>query len=123
MIDTTTKILVCAIVPVLIAPGLVLATTIHIEAEFFTNSHNYAGDTLSAVPASSCSGGYLLTGLDHTGEWTEYALPIDVVGNYSATMRCRGDFGVPYHFLLVVNSLRSTSSQTVDFSFTGNGYG
>jgi len=115
--------LFCATLLVLVFPSSSPATTIHIEAEFFTNSHNYAGDTLSAVPASSCSGGFLLTGLDHTGEWTEYTLPVDVAGNYSATMRCRGDFGVPYHFLLVVNSLRSTSSQTVDFSFTGNGYG
>jgi hypothetical protein len=115
--------LFCMAALVVTAPGGVAATTVHVEAEFFTDSHDYAGDLIAVVPSPSCSGGLMLIGLDHTGEWTEYAMSMPDTGTYSATMKCRGDYGVPYHFLLVVSSLRSSLSQTVDFTFTGNGYG
>jgi hypothetical protein len=100
----------------------VYATHLEIEAEDFTLSHDIAFVLIASVAAPSCTGGYLLEGLDATDEWVEYGLTISAFGTWTVAMKGRGDLGV-HSFRMTFTGVQSGESQSVTLTFQGTGYG
>lgn len=98
------------------------AQTVFIEAENYTDYHDITYEIIRSVPGSSCSGGYVLIGLDYPDEWTAYDAAVDSAGVYSVTLLCRGDIGVQYRLHLLLEEA-GEDPQVVDFNFTGAGFG
>ncbi len=98
--------------------------TIKIEAESFTSSYDVEYDVIRSAINTTCSGGYMLVGLDYPGEWVKYDLGVSAFGVYSANIRCQGDLGQSYSLRMIITSNDiNDSPQSVDFNFTGKGYG
>ena len=109
-----------AIVPVFAAAQ---TPSIEIEAEDYTAFYETGGTAMRKVILSGCSGGYILIGIDSPGEWTQYNVSPLAFGYYSFILTARGDYGVEYGFKLTFTPTESGTAQTVEFSFTGQGYG
>lgn len=99
------------------------AQVVTIETEWFDDSHDIGNIPIGIQADAGCSGGLLLIGLDLTGEWTSYPVSVDPTGVYVPRLVCRGNVGVEYHFQLTFVPDSLGGSQTVDFFFTGIGYG
>lgn len=92
------------------------AADVSIQAENFTGSHNIGGALISPLAS-------YLTGLDYTGEWTEYSYYISSFGTRSAALACRGYDGIAYHLRLTLTPAEGGIAEVVDFQFTGSGCG
>ena len=99
------------------------AQVVTVEAEWYDDSHDIGGTPIGILPDTGCSGGLLLVGLDLADEWTSYDVSIDPTGVYAPRIVCRGNTGVDYHFRLTLVPDTLGASQTVDFHYTGIGYG
>jgi len=108
-----------------VIPVAVYAQTlsIEIETENYTACNDAGGTSIQKVILSGCSGGYILIGLDSPGEWAQYDVSPAGFGYYSFMLTGRGDYGQEYRFRLVFTPTGPGSVQTVEFSFTGQGYG
>lgn len=106
-----------------VVPVAVFAQALAIEAESYTAFNDAGGTSIQKVILSGCSGGYIIIGLDSPGEWTQYDVSPGGFGYYSLVLTGRGDFGREYRLRLVFTPTGSGSVQTVEFSFTGQGYG
>ncbi|UCG52139.1 MAG: hypothetical protein JSW58_00875 [Candidatus Latescibacterota bacterium] len=107
----------------LLIPAAVLAQVLEIEAEEFTAHNDLAGMAIQSWPGSGCSGGFILIGLDFTGEWTEYDVSVSAFGYYSLSLKCIGELNQPYSLRMVFTPVGEGTEQVVDFSFIGKGYG
>jgi len=117
-------ILLFAVVAVcLLMPARLLATRVLIELEAFVASHDIAGEPIREVEAASCSSGYLLKGLDTTGEWVEYPLTLSEFGTWVVAMRARGDLGAVYQFRVEFTSALTGAVESVLMNYVGRGYG
>lgn len=103
--------------------GTADAQVITIETEWFIDSHDTGGTPIGILADAGCSGGLLLIGLDRTDEWTSYDVPVEAPGVYAPRIVCRGNAGVDYHMQLTLSPDTLGGSQTVDFFFTGIGFG
>jgi hypothetical protein len=122
--DTNLRsVLLIAVSVIMAAPLPVSSQTLAVEAEDYVSAHDEGGVAIQPVPGSSCSSGYLLVGLDFTGDWAEYDLSVADFGWYSFEIRCRGVFNQAYVLRLVFTPAGSGETQSVEFSFTGAGYG
>lgn len=99
------------------------AQVIAVETEWYAASHDIGGVPIGIQPDAGCSGGLLLIGLDLADEWTSYDVSSDPTGVYAPRLVCRGNAGVEYHFRLTFVPDTLGGLQTVDFFFTGAGYG
>lgn len=113
---------------VLIAAGAFTArravsATVLKEAESFSNCYNTANDPIQISSELTCSGGQMIIGLDHYGEWVEYPVTVSVEGNYTAHMHCRGDLGLSYWFELTLTPAGGGLVQVYSINFKGKGYG
>jgi hypothetical protein len=109
-----------ALIPVVAAAQ---TPSIEIETEDYTAFHDVGGTLMQKVILSGCSGGYILIGLDSPGEWAQYNVSPLAYGYYSFVLTARGDYGVEYGFRLTFTPTGPGTAQTVEFSFTGQGYG
>jgi hypothetical protein len=109
-----------ALIPVVAAAQ---TPSIEIENEDYTAFYDVGGTLMREVILSGCSGGYILIGLDSPGEWAQYNVSPPAGGYYSFVLTARGDYGVRYGFKLTFTPTGPGTSQTVEFSFTGQGYG
>jgi hypothetical protein len=98
-------------------------SAILVEGESFTDYQNYSNVPIQAVAGPACSGGLMLIGLDYPGEWTKYNVPVEDYGYYAARMLCRGDLNINYIIRLEVYPPAIGMPQTIEFSYTGRGYG
>jgi len=94
-----------------------------IEAESFTACGETGGAAIQSLPLSGCSGGYFLYGLDTAGEWVQYYLTANSAGIFSCSIKCRGVLNRDYAFRAVFTPVAGGDSRTVDFNFTGEGFG
>jgi hypothetical protein len=94
-----------------------------IEAESYTAYSESGGAAIQSLPLSGCSGGYFLYGLDTAGEWVQYDLTAGRAGVFSCTIKCRGVLNRDYAFRAVFTPVAGGDSRTVDFNFTGEGFG
>lgn len=117
------RIMLVGLTAAVMAPSPVWSKTVLIEAEDYTTSHNITGEAIEVFPGSGCSGGYFLVGLDYAGEWTEYDVAVTDFGYYALAIKCRGDLNHYYAFRLTFTSAEAGTEESVDFNFTGNGYG
>jgi hypothetical protein len=106
-----------------IAPQAAFATQFEIQTEDFSTCHDVALVPIHKEPSPSCSGGYMLLGLDCPGEWAEYPLSVTDFGDWSVTLKCRGDAGVSHTFRLTCTGTQSGSSESIEITFVGVGYG
>jgi len=83
-----------------------------IEAEDYAFYEDTGGQTIQRVPVTGCSSGYILYGLDVTGEWAQYYTPVDEAGSYQVVMTCRGAAGVDYALRLVFADITPTHDAT-----------
>lgn len=120
---TNPALLSIALLCFLIAPAQVCSQVISIEAEDFTDYCDIGNDTINFIPGTGCSGGTLLVGLDYPDEWTSYTTVVDSPGVYRSGIWFRGNYGLQYHLQLDLIPDTSGTSQTIDFTFVGNGYG
>jgi hypothetical protein len=111
------------LVLLLVIPAAVHAQAVVIEAESFVDFSELGNVHISAVSDSGCSGRNKLVGLDYPEEWTEYPMPLDSTGVYAPRLWCRGNAGQEYHLQLTLTPDTMGSPQTIDFTFTGIGYG
>jgi hypothetical protein len=112
----------------LILAALILAPEargqrITIEAESFTSYSDAGGAQIQSIESTGCSGGYFLYGLDTPGEWTQYDLTASSAGMFSCTIKCRGVLNRNYAFRFVFTPVAGGDSRTIDFNFTGEGFG
>ena len=99
------------------------AQVISIETEWYDDSYDTGGIPIGIQLDSGCSGGMFLVGLDLAGEWTSYDVSVDPIGFYAPRIVCRGNVGVEYHFQLTFTPDSLGAPQTIDFFYTGIGYG
>lgn len=99
------------------------AQVITIEAEWYAESHDIGGIPIGIQTDSGCSGGMFLVGLDIGDEWTTYDVSVDTAGVYAPRLVCRGSVDVEYHLRLTLVPDTLGGSQTIDFFYTGIGYG
>ncbi|MBI4721094.1 MAG: hypothetical protein HY770_07750 [Chitinivibrionia bacterium] len=104
-------------------PLHVFSATVVKEAETFNNCYDVANDVIQVSPYPTCSGGGMMIGLDHYGEWVEYPVTISVEGDYTAHMHCRGDYGLVYWFELTLTPSGGGLVHTYSVSFAGKGFG
>ena len=100
-----------------------LAQTIIVEAERFSNFNNIAFEEIEEEIIPACGGGRVLKGLDYPDEWTEYKFTVDKTAWYSVSLRCRGDEGKRYKLKLMLTSADVQEPLIVGFTFRGRGYG
>lgn len=112
---------ICALVAVS-APAS-HATRVLVEAESYTDSYDLEYEPIRQAVATTCSGQFMLVGLDYPGEWTEYDITIGDFGTWSVGLRCRGDAGVSYTFRFTFTGTTSGTSTSYDVYYTGAGYG
>ena len=98
-------------------------TGILIEAEDYGSYSDIANVPIQTRTSVSCSGGYILAGLDYPGEWTTYYVPVPDYGYYKVNLVCRGDWAVNYQIRLELYPQTIGDPQTIQFHFTGLGYG
>ena len=103
--------------------GPITAQVITIEAEWYDASHDIGNVPIGIQVDAGCSGGLMLIGLDLTDEWTSYDAAVDPPGVYAPRLVCRGNTGVEYHLQLTLVPDTLGGPQTVDFFYTGIGYG
>ncbi len=110
--------LILALLLVCSNTGTASADQIVVEAEDYVGFYDFAFDMIGAMPV-----GYItvLQGLDMSGEWTEYTLPVANYGSYSFSMICWGDLGVPYSFNLYFTPEAGGATQAITVSFVGKG--
>jgi hypothetical protein len=99
------------------------AQRLTIEAESFTACNETGGAQIQSIVSSGSSGGYFLYGLDTMGEWVQYDLTASSAGMFSCTIKCRGVLNRDYAFRAVFTPVAGGDSRTVDFNFTGEGFG
>jgi hypothetical protein len=87
---------------------------IEIDAELYTDSHDIAGSPIVAID-------YFLWGLDHPGEWTDYAFEVSLGGTYSVHVLMRGDDGVACTLRLTFASGLSGGSRICEVTLLGTG--
>jgi hypothetical protein len=104
-------------------PAAAFPIVLPIEAEDFTECYDVAGALIKVVPEGSCSGGYMVVGLDSPGEWTRYEFQVGASETCEVSLLCQGDQGVNYLLQLVVGTEIPGDEKTLDFSFRGHGYG
>jgi hypothetical protein len=105
------------------AAGPTASQVIVIEAEDYADSLDIGGVPIGPQEGSGCSGGFILIGLDVPDEWVSYDVTVDTPGVYAPRLCCRGDYGVEYHMQLTFTPDSVGEAQTVDFHYTGTGYG
>lgn len=98
-------------------------TGIRIEAENYDSYYDIANVPIQTKTSVSCSGGYIMAGLDYPGEWATYYIPIPDYGYYQVNLVCRGDWAVNYQIRLEMYPQTIGTPQTIQFNFTGLGYG
>ncbi|UCF04643.1 MAG: hypothetical protein JSV33_12025 [bacterium] len=115
-------VITCAVYTCTAASG---RSAILVEGENFIDYEDIAMVPIQAVPGPSCSGGYMVIGLDYPSEWTKYNVPVEneEYGYYVARMLCRGDLGVSYQIRLEIYPPNIGMPQTIEFNYSGKGYG
>lgn len=110
--------IVLALLMISLGSGAASADQLVVEAEDFVDFYDFAFDMITALPY-----GYdvVLKGLDMSGEWTEYILPVTNYGSYSFSMICWGDQYVPFSFNIYFTPESGGDVQAITVSFTGNG--
>ncbi len=110
--------IILAVLLVSLGSGAASADQLVVEAEDYVDYYDFAFDMIGALPI-----GYtvVLQGLDISGEWAEYTVPVVNYGSYSFSMICWGDQYVPFSFNLYFTPESGGDTQTMTVSFTGKG--
>jgi hypothetical protein len=98
--------------------GAASAEQIVVEAEDYVDFYDFAFTIIGPLPVGII---VALQGLDMSGEWTEYTLPVAAYGSYSFSMICWGDYGVSYSFNLYFTPESGGDTQAITVSFVGKG--
>ena len=96
----------------------VRAEQIVVEAEDYLSYYDFAYTLISPLNVGLT---VVLQGLDMSGEWTEYTLPVTAYGSYSFSMVCFGDLNMPYVFNVYFIPKSGGTQQMITVSFTGKG--
>ena len=112
-----------ALAAVLLFPLRVACDPIIIEAEDFAASHDLVRGKIRVVDAPGCHGGKMMTGLDHTDEWTSYAFNVDRAGDYAIRLVCRGEQDASFRLRLTFDSADGKNAGEFILGFFGKGYG
>jgi hypothetical protein len=110
--------LVLALFFVCFNTGTASAEQIVVEAEDYVDFYDFAYDMIGTLPIGTVE---VLQGLDMSGEWTEYTLPVSAYGSYSFSMICWGDQYVPFSFNIYFTPESGGDTQAITVSFTGEG--
>lgn len=113
-----------ALIALMLSSSPLSSATIKVEAETFTSYYDLEYELIRSAAGPSCSGGYMLVGLDYPNEWVKYEISVSSFGVYNANLMVRGDLNQPYSLRMEVTSNNiNDNPQSVDFNFRGNGYG
>jgi hypothetical protein len=97
---------------------------VRFEGEHFGLTHNIGLENIQILTGSSCSGGYMLYGLDYPGEWVEYnQVHIDTLGYYVPRARIMGEYQARYEIQLTFTPCLGGDSETSVITVFGSGFG
>jgi len=114
---TQSRVTAAALIALMLLASQAAAEDVTMLAADYTASHDIA-----FVPIGVDPGGMLI-GLDYPGEWVEYHFSVSGFGTSRPFIAVRGDLGISYSMSMTVTARGSGLSQTVQFDFTGAGYG
>jgi len=83
-----------------------------VETENYDLCHNTGGMSIGRLEVAGCSSGFVLEGLDWSGEWTQYYAPVAEAGTYQVFIKCRGLLDVNYGLRLVFFDVTPTQDTT-----------